>query len=61
MRDWIVTLVLAIPLTVLGVVGLGMEREIWPIGITFALSLLVCGAIVRVVTDALAKRKQARR
>lgn len=58
MRDWIVTLVLAIPLTVLAVAGLGVEREIWPIGITFAMCLLVCGALVRVVTDTLARRKR---
>ena len=58
MRDWILTFVLAIPLTYLAVTVMGMERELGPIGVTFGMCVLISGVLVRVGMDALARRKK---
>lgn len=60
MRDWILTVVLAAPLTFLAVNAMGMEREIAPIGITFGMCVLISGALVRMTVDGLAKRRKDR-
>ncbi len=60
MRDWILTLIVAIPLTYMAVTAMGMEREIAPIGITFGMCVLLSGFLVRVAMDAVARRKRSK-
>lgn len=58
MRDVILTGILAVLLTVVAVVGLGVERRAGPVGITFAMSVLVAGVVVRLATDAVQRRRK---
>lgn len=60
MRDWILTVVVAVPLTYGAVAGFGIEREIAPVGITFAMCVLVSGFLVRLVVDGIARRRKER-
>lgn len=51
MRDIALTGILAIVLTAVAVPALQLERRAGVMGLTFAMSVLVAGVLVRVVTD----------
>ena len=60
MRDVVLTALVAVLLTVAAVYGLELERRVGPVGITFAMCVLIAGIMVRVITDAVQKRRSRR-